>query len=232
MSKTLGSSREFWWDALERCFFWPVSLPSELTIEINGKPKHWDLTPDAGESSVCFKGWRADVEKPVARRQTVFLDLWKTLMNLEDDEKHTVLDKLMAWAGVDPVAPTDRQPMSANELAELAKHPLITIGCHTDSHATLPSLSVDRQKHEIQEGRRIIENVIGKCVMRFAYPYGHHNDKTSEIVRDMGFDVVCTCNASPVTPLSSAQSLPRLQAIDEDGGAFAQRLKRRIPQFV
>lgn len=55
----------------------------------------------------------------------------------------------------------------------IADNPLFRIGGHTMSHADLgPSLTIDRLVSEIQEDKKNIENLIGKKIKFFAYPFG------------------------------------------------------------
>ena len=66
-----------------------------------------------------------------------------------------------------------RQPVSMTraELGELvaAGH---EIGCHTHSHYNLARLEPDRWDAEIRDCRRQLEDLVGRPIQHFAYPYG------------------------------------------------------------
>lgn len=60
--------------------------------------------------------------------------------------------------------------LKVDELLELDKEPLCTIGAHTKSHPLLRKCK-DSQR-EIAESKTILEKIINKEVHYFAYPYG------------------------------------------------------------
>lgn len=62
--------------------------------------------------------------------------------------------------------------LSKEQLLELADNPLCTIGCHTYSHKMLRFCDDSEAKRQIIESKAILENLIGKKVELFAYPYG------------------------------------------------------------
>jgi hypothetical protein len=69
-------------------------------------------------------------------------------------------------------------------------------------------------------------------VTSFAYPYGRECDYTRETVRlvqEAGFD--CACSTLPLAVTADAEpfQLPRVQAQDMDGEAFARLLSEYLP---
>ena len=73
--------------------------------------------------------------------------------------------------------------MTWEELADLAREPLATIGAHTISHPALASLVEARMVSEIARGRDIIRDHLGTQPQHFAYPYG---DPASAAAREFG----------------------------------------------
>ena len=57
-------------------------------------------------------------------------------------------------------------------IAELGREPLCTIGGHTMSHPAFTSLSLENIKAEIDGGIKKLNAVIGYNIHHFAYPYG------------------------------------------------------------
>jgi peptidoglycan/xylan/chitin deacetylase (PgdA/CDA1 family) len=227
VSGSIGSSREFWWDALERCLLRPRTLPATLELEVAGVVHNWTLSPEGEEGA--SSAWRANDEGPSTPRQIVFLELWNLLVVLDAEERDRLLDTLMTWASVDSRPPADRLAMTVAELVRLARHPLIQIGCHTVGHRPLPSLSPSAQRQEIKGCRDALEEWIGRPVTTFSYPYGRHNRVTSTIVRDLAFRLACTSRPATMHPLAGRWTLPRLQATDQDGDGFARWLRAYFP---
>jgi len=61
------------------------------------------------------------------------------------------------------------------------------IGAHSLSHTHLTKLSSAKQRIEISESKRILEDITQRKIALFAYPYGDYNEMTKEIVRECGF---------------------------------------------
>jgi peptidoglycan/xylan/chitin deacetylase (PgdA/CDA1 family) len=100
----------------------------------------------------------------------------------------------------------DRQPpvLGWDELAELARHPLVTIGAHTRSHPSLPRLDAADAREEIAGSRRDAEGHLPGAVVHFCYPAGHAGPREYEMVRQAGFRSGVTCEPGvngPDTPL-------------------------------
>ncbi|HZP88066.1 MAG TPA: polysaccharide deacetylase family protein [Burkholderiales bacterium] len=64
-----------------------------------------------------------------------------------------------------------RIPLSSGELREIAEagH---TVACHTHSHRKLSRLSLEDGRSEMLDSKKILEDIVGKPVEDFAYPYG------------------------------------------------------------
>jgi peptidoglycan/xylan/chitin deacetylase (PgdA/CDA1 family) len=227
VSGTIGQRREFWWDALERCLLRPRRLPERLELDVAGVQRRFWL----GDSESSDPAWRADDESAPGPRESVFVELWKALVGLDTERQDQVLVALTEWAGVDPEPPPERRPMTSEELAQLAAHPLIRVGCHTLSHRSLPSLSAREKEREIATARSALEARTGGPIEVFSYPYGRVDAGAAEIVGRSRFSLACTSRPAPVTPLASRWELPRLQVTDRDGADFASWLCGYLPHL-
>lgn len=231
VSDMLGRRREFWWDTLERAILDPAVLPCELTLTIAGEERHFLLSSDTA-CEVCDLTWRPDYDEPRIARHRLFLDLWNAIVVCDPREQDEIVDALCAWAGCEVAPPDMRLPMTPDDLAGLAGHPLITIGGHTSSHASLPDRGGDAQRKEIEDGRKRLELILGRPINRFAYPYGRFDAVAEKIVLDLGFDVACSTRPAPVTPFSRRSSLPRLQVLEGNRDTFAEWLRGWFPTFA
>lgn len=72
-------------------------------------------------------------------------------------------------------------------IQEVINSGLVTIGSHTLSHAYLPKLSKELAHKEISESKIVLEQIIGKPVRVFAYPYGAFDQSVVDLVRQAGY---------------------------------------------
>ena len=78
------------------------------------------------------------------------------------------------------------------ELKELASSPLVSIGSHAMNHVRLPELNVNKQREEILHSKLWLEDVLGRDVELFSYPYGSYSLSTVEIVQESGYKAAFT----------------------------------------
>ncbi|MGV8898779.1 MAG: polysaccharide deacetylase family protein [Burkholderiaceae bacterium] len=64
---------------------------------------------------------------------------------------------------------------------------LFEIGSHTKDHCPLKILSLEDARYQVIEGKRQLENMLGRNVVGFCYPRGSYFPKHVDIVRAAGF---------------------------------------------
>lgn len=77
-----------------------------------------------------------------------------------------------------------------DEIIEMSRNPLCTIGAHSVSHRKMSFLEYDEITNEIKESRKRIEEQTGKGVYHFAYPFGTKHEINSvviDLVSNSGF---------------------------------------------
>src|SRR6202035_2725014 len=84
-----------------------------------------------------------------------------------------------------PARNPERSVMNASQIRELAS--TFEIGAHTLNHAPLKSLPDSQAWMEISEGKRWLEDTIGKPALSFCYPRGKFNGSTPALVKRAGF---------------------------------------------
>jgi peptidoglycan/xylan/chitin deacetylase (PgdA/CDA1 family) len=95
------------------------------------------------------------------------------------------------WSGwKDPDSPVRRMLISG-QLKEMAAAGM-EIGAHTRTHVRLPGLDFTKIWDEVDGSKRDLEEIVGRPVTSFAYPYGLFDGVCSEAVRKAGFRVACT----------------------------------------
>ncbi len=223
----INNPREFWWDELEKVFLCPSALPQQLDMEINGHAHHWDVdsaTQHAEEQFRAHGGRWASDGTPLCPRLKLLHTIHRLLRGLPSRSRTEQMDALLNWSGASHVARPAHRALSTEELAALARSNLIDFGGHTVTHPDLPEQELAVQREEIQNGKTTLEQMIGRTVHSFSYPYGFYSAPTVELVRQAGYNSACTCSERPTRCESDTFQLPRLMVRDWDGDEFARRL--------
>ena len=66
------------------------------------------------------------------------------------------------------------------------------IGSHSKSHPNFLMLSPDKRLEELCKSKEILENIIGKPISTFSFPYGFFDDECSWTVFSAGYSICCT----------------------------------------
>lgn len=229
VSGHVGQPCEFWWDELDRLLLQPVSLPSSFRLDLGGSVLDADLagvTEYAREDCERNRNWRA-WDPPPTPRHALYYSLWKQLRPMTETDRQQALTAIRRWAGIDSRGRSSRLTMVEADLAALAGHPLIDVGCHTRTHPRLSSLPLCEQSAEIQGCRDYLEGLLNQRVQSFAYPYGgpdDYNAGTSAVVREIGLSTACSTSSGIVTASSDLFELPRIPVENWHGEEFAHRL--------
>ena len=99
--------------------------------------------------------------------------------------------------------------LSPTQLLELAAEPLCTIGAHTINHPHLTHLLSEKKRQEIIGSKQRLEEILGKPVHHFAYPYGDFNDECMQIAQEAGFHTAVMAWGGGVRSNSTIFALPR-----------------------
>lgn len=103
----------------------------------------------------------------------------------------------------------------------------IAIGAHTLRHTHLANLKPDEARHEILEGRKILEEALSRPVDVFCYPYGNYDRDTVSIVREAGFRAAVTTEQGLGKYQEGPYTLKRIRVRgDYSYGHFLEELTR------
>lgn len=113
--------------------------------------------------------------------------------------------------------------ISMEQLLELNKDPLCTIGAHTLTHPFLRYS--ENSSIEILQSKVELEAIIGKPVKYFAYPYGRYSSVSKnniEQVKFAGFECAFSSISAPITDISlnHLYFLPRVVPTTSDNGSY------------
>jgi peptidoglycan/xylan/chitin deacetylase (PgdA/CDA1 family) len=222
----VGQDREMWWDELERAFLEPGILPDSLSLTIRGCTYRWELgrsSQYSQEECRRHRAWRTE-EKPPTSRHLIYFSVWRLVQVLSDLERRKVLDQIAAWAGRDTKGRLNYRGLCVEEVCDLGKGRLVDIGAHTVTHPALKELSGAAQRREVGLSKAHLEDILGRAVTSFAYPYGARSEESIAIVREAGFDSACATVAGVVEPGVDHFQLPRVAVDDWNGDEFEERL--------
>jgi len=155
------------------------------------------------------------------RESSEYWSAWERLRRLPVPEAEQELASLERERG--PGATDGARPVSEAELASLASGP-IEIGGHTITHPSLPVLGPDEQEREIAGGRARLEELVGRRLETFSYPYGDYDDATMRLVEQTGFRFACSVEEGSVSHDSSPFLLPRHAVRDWPADELERRL--------
>jgi peptidoglycan/xylan/chitin deacetylase (PgdA/CDA1 family) len=77
--------------------------------------------------------------------------------------------------------------LSAAELREISKHPLMTIGSHGLWHRNFNAISEAEARVELTESRRALESIIDQKVTLMAWPYGECSPHLEQLSAECGY---------------------------------------------
>jgi len=228
-SGSLGTREEFWWDELDRLLLQPNVLPAQLQLTVSGRTLHWNLGAAAFftvQDVARYSQWSVNARQYPSIRHQAYAVLCAALRPLPPAERQQVLEQLRQWASATTAGRRSHRALTGNEITQLAAGELIEIGAHTVTHAYLSSLTADAQQSEILDSQTQLEQIIGKPVKTFSYPFGtraSYDTETLRIVHEAGFTCACANIPDLVTSSCDPWQLPRVLVRDWDGETFSRR---------
>jgi peptidoglycan/xylan/chitin deacetylase (PgdA/CDA1 family) len=105
--------------------------------------------------------------------------------------------------------------MDWDELRELARDPLVTIGAHTLGHYALARMPLEAARREIEASVRRIEAELGQPCRHFSFPYGDEasaGEREFELARALGLATAVTTRKSLIhrSHRGALSGLPRV----------------------
>jgi len=99
--------------------------------------------------------------------------------------------------------------MTAAELREWVAAGM-EVGAHSRSHARLPDLEAVVLREELRGSRAALEDLLGRPVTSFCYPYGAAGERERELVRELGFASAVTVRRGRARAGDDRWNLPRV----------------------
>lgn len=118
-----------------------------------------------------------------------------------------------------------RRTLSIEELQQLSRSPLATIGVHTVTHSSLSHEPKSLQKYEIASSKARLEEIIGKKATVLSYPFGDYNETTLAILKECDVKKAFTVTGG-VDFDKGKFEIPRNKVTDIDGKGMEKMLRR------
>ena len=109
-----------------------------------------------------------------------------------------------------------RNYMNESMLQELADHPLVSIGSHSQSHARLTKCTRKELVNEITGSKSYLEDLLGKEIDMFSYPHGNFNSVIRSEVFKAGYKLGFTSHYDITRPNQDKLTLSRNEIWNTD----------------
>ncbi len=188
---------ELWWLALEAV----IAKQQRIGLVIAGENRTFDCAT-------------------LAEKRALYDELYWWLRARETEaEMRAIVRDLAVRYQVDVAAFCKDLCMSWQEIALLARDPLVTIGAHTVNHLMLAKLPEKAVRAEMDLGRTVIEAALGTRPAHLSYPYGDPGSagaREFKIAAELGFKTAVTTRPG-VLFRSHAEHLTALPRISLNG---------------
>jgi peptidoglycan/xylan/chitin deacetylase (PgdA/CDA1 family) len=155
---------------------------------------------------------RAWGTETVQQRKVLYTALNALMQRVSADRREDWLSQLEEWTDPGNKGKSIHRSMTREELKRLAASPWVAIGAHTVTHPALAALTEEQQRKEILISKQELENIIGKKITTFSYPFGRKKDynRTSvRLCREAGFIKVAANFPGQVHRWTDPYQLPR-----------------------
>lgn len=208
----IGKKNELWTDSLYRAIF-----------ESENYNDHFELNDD-----IICSTWQT---RSLAQKVELYTILRKIFQISSDSKRKEYEKQLLEWAGFKETGRADRRILCEEEIQKLSRIEGISIGAHCVSHPSLKWLSRDEQEAEIAESKRTLENIIGKEISLFSYPFGTKDDyslETIKILKSYGFRKAVTGFPGAIKADMEPYQLPRFTIRNYDIEHFKKYMKNVV----
>lgn len=99
--------------------------------------------------------------------------------------------------------------ITKEQLVEMAKNPLVTIGSHGVSHKIFTEMRNSVKRYELIESKRILEQITGKEVEIFAFSHGQYDKETLTLMDMYKYGMTVVERPLNIFTSYNKKSLPR-----------------------
>ena len=172
-----------------------------------------DLILKNKKVSYSFSNCRIDLNcSTYLNKEMAFSQLRKIITGFNETNLENELTGFFTKFGYSVTDYNSDLTLNWNEISELSKDHLVTIGAHTLNHYNLCNLTDNQSYHEISESKRLIESKINSEVKHFSYPLGQYGLREIEYTKKTNFLTATTTKTANVfsNHLDHLFTLPRI----------------------
>lgn len=148
-------------------------------------------------------------------KENVFCNIGSIITNSGKDNYAHNINRIFSPYPIDIFGKTKQQVLNWEQIRQLNKDPLVTIGSHSVNHYVFRRLGDETLKQEILESKERIESNINGEVKHFSYPHRARDEvegREFKIVKKCGFLTATTGRAANIFTghKHHLESLPRI----------------------
>jgi len=169
---------DLWWLLLEKV----IAQKEQMSVKVDGRRRDFDLS-DGG----C--------------KQAAFHEIYWWLRSIREDDARRFVADLCRDNHIDARAFCNDLVMGWDDLRDLARDPLVTIGAHTCGHYALAKLPTAEAHRQMADSIRRMESEIGRSCRHFSYPYGSEDAagaREFQLARELGMKTAVTTRKGPL----------------------------------
>ncbi len=149
--------------------------------------------------------------KTLAQKQAAYRKLTR-LVRGGHEMWHGHLNEFFSAQGMDVPSLIREKFLDAQGVKALAQSPMIEVGGHSVSHANLAQLDEEQAFNEIVQNKTDLEELLGREVSSFAYPYGGAQacgEREFTLASKAGYRLAVTMRSASVMAGDNLFALPR-----------------------
>ena len=169
----------------------PIALREQLA-QVGGTARNFSVTFDDGYAST------ASVAVPILREMQIPVTIFVVA---------GCVGKTNVW---DQLKGDCCEPMMTAETMRELDAAGVEIGSHTMSHAKLTELSDDDLRVEIFDSKKRLEDILGKPVLGFSYPYGAWDARVRDAALAAGYQYATATKIGTLGAHTDPYAIPRI----------------------
>lgn len=112
--------------------------------------------------------------------------------------------------------------LTRDDISMLSKSKFCTIGSHTVSHIHLAGATLLEKQFEILNSKEQLEEIVGKPVLHFSYPYGSYDEISEELAKKT-YKYIATSHIGFNSTSTNLKKIKRIEIVASDSVCDVQR---------
>lgn len=161
------------------------------------------------------------------KKEQSFLDIREVILKLPQDNLKDKLQALFANYNINWDFGNDILGLTWDQLSDLSKDPLATIGNHTNSHCAFTGLSDEDIEADIKKAEIEMKANTGIEMNHFAFPFGEATAVSQhdvDLIKRLGFKTSATTKDGLVSYGTDLLELPRLFVTEKNWKQVIERI--------